>query len=99
MNYDDEFTQQKIIFKAVSRMAFERNPKKQIHCTTLDYNSLKEYKVVIGFEEGMNQIKILGNEQDCSHDHEASSSCIPSRKIKYLSMTQILNDKIKIKDV
>lgn len=48
----DDFEQDKQIFQAMSRMAFERNPDLQINTTLLDYNSLKAYNGNIVFSEG-----------------------------------------------
>ena len=44
MNYGvDDSKQEQIVFQAISRMAFERDPKKQIQVVLLDYNSLDEF--------------------------------------------------------
>ena len=45
MNYGvDDSKQDKVVFDAISRMAFERDPKKQIQVVLLDYNSLEEFQ-------------------------------------------------------
>ena len=48
------------IYNAVDRLAFERDPEKQIRVTHLDYNSLAPYHGPISFADGMRFIKFRG---------------------------------------
>lgn len=48
------------MFKALSRLAFERDPERQLSVTLLDYNSLDQRYGVITFVDGMTKVAFRG---------------------------------------
>ena len=80
----DDFEQDKQIFQAMSRMAFERNPDLQINTTLLDYNSLKAYNGNIVFSEGCQKIFFKGkkSQEDQRRNKAKSASCFSGIKKK-----------------
>ena len=107
---DKNVDSQKLIFQAVTRMAFERDPDLLITVTHLDYYSLDKYHGHLTFADGLTKIDFKGNrivtEQDKlqQKQKQSNSQCFnffmeKRFNLENINITHKISDVVSIKTI